>query len=364
MSASQFHKISEGWRRFWFTPQDPAPLALVRMLAGIVLLYTYAVTWPWLLDAIGPQAWLDNQAVTEVRHLSEGVTRRDYSDPQAPLVPASGPLRDAAGNLQRDVTGNLVLPADKWAGTFSLWFFVPNSPAVVHGFYALFIIAAVCLVAGLGTRLAIIVCWLGHVSYLQRGIVIYSGMDAVLLTLLFYLCFAPAGATASVDSWRSRAKGLRVPSSTGRSVSAGVVLRLMQLHLCLIYFAAGTAKLQGPTWWNGTAVYLTMMSPEYGAWDMSWMAQREWLWQSISLAGGWLTLAVEIGFAFLVWHKPLRPYVLAAALLMHLAAAATTGLSAFQAAMVAGLVAFVPGDLVHKMFPRWIARPVDTPVET
>jgi hypothetical protein len=147
-------------------------------------------------------------------------------------------------------------------------------------------------------------------------------------------------------------------------VSACVVLRLIQLHMCLIYFAAGTAKLQGPTWWNGTAVYLTMMSPEYGAWDMSWMARSELLWQAISLAGVWLTLAVEIGFAFLVWHKPLRPYVLAAALLMHLGAAATTGLSAFQAAMVAGLAVFLPGDRVRKKFPRRIVGGVDRSLET
>jgi hypothetical protein len=139
------------------------------------------------------------------------------------------------------------------------------------------------------------------------------------------------------------------------------VLRLIQVHMCLIYFCAGTAKLQGPTWWNGTAVYLTMMSPEYGAWDMSWMARHETLWQMISLAGGWLTLAVEIGLPFLIWQRTLRPYVLAAALLLHLGVALTTGLSAFQAAMIAGLIAFLPADRVRKMFPRLFGGIIDRP---
>jgi hypothetical protein len=89
---------------------------------------------------------------------------------------------------------------------------------------------------------------------------------------------------------------------------------------------------------------------------VSWLARHETVWQVISLAGGWLTLAVEIGLPFLVWGSALRPYVLLAALFMHLGVAVTTGLSAFQTAMVAGLAAFVPGDLVYKMLPRFFWR--------
>jgi hypothetical protein len=253
---------------------------------------------------------------------------------------------------------------DKWTGTFSLWFFLPDSPEVIRGFYAAFLVAAACLILGLGTRIAIVFCWLGHVSYLQRGIVIYSGMDAVLLTLLFYLCFAPAGATASVDAWMAARRRKMTERASQPSLSAGLVLRLIQVHLCLIYFCAGTAKLQGPTWWNGTAVYLTLMNHEYSAWDMSWMARHEMLWQVVSLAGSYLTLAVEIGLPFLIWNRTLRPFVLAAALVLHAGVAVTTGLSAFQAAMVAGLAAFLPAEFLRGCLPPLFRGGVDTSRET
>lgn len=353
MNNKPLHEAAQGWRRFWFTPRDPAPLALVRIITGVVLLYTQLVTWPGLMDAIGPTAWLDRKAVAEARQLGEGSSRRDYSDPQARIVPSSGPLRDAAGQLQRDVTGNLINPVNRWAGTFSIWFYLPETPAFIQGVQAVFLLAMLCLVLGLGTRIATILAWVGHVSYLQRGMVIYSGMDAVLLTLLVYLCFAPAGAVASLDAWLRSKRRAGGNMQAEPSVSAGIVLRLIQVHLCFIYFCAGTAKLQGPTWWNGTAGYLTMMSPEYGAWDMGWLARHEILWQIVSITGGFFTLAVEIGLPFLIWHRALRPLVLVAALWLHLAVAMTTGLSAFQAAMVAGLAAFVPAGVVRK----WL-RPV------
>src|SRR3954451_10667715 len=124
------------------------------------------------------------------------------------------------------------------------------------------------MIVGFGTRIASILAWLGHVSYLRRGLVIYSGMDAILLMLLFYLCFAPAGMSASLDGWLAARKNAGRSSEAPKAVSAGLVLRLIQVHMCLIYFCAGTAKLQGPTWWNGTAVYFTLMTPEYGSWDL------------------------------------------------------------------------------------------------
>ena len=279
-------------------------------------------------------------------------------DPQARIVSTSGPVRDAVGNLQRDATGNVTKPIDRWVGTFSIWVYLPDSAALILAIQGIFLIAVICLILGFGTRIVTVLAWLGHVSYLHRGMVIYSGMDAILLMLLFYLCFAPAGTVWSLDAWRARrrekAMGLDAAAtgSIPSSLAANIVIRLIQLHMCLIYFCAGTAKLQGPTWWNGTAVYLTLMSPEYGCWDMAWLARRDVLWQIVSCLGGIFTLVVEIGLPFLIWNRALHPLALLAALLLHLAVALTTGLGAFQTAMVAGLVAFVRPEMVRSLLSR------------
>ena len=50
--------VVAGWDRFWFTPADPATYCLIRVFAGLMLLYTHAV-WTLEFDAFfGPSPWL------------------------------------------------------------------------------------------------------------------------------------------------------------------------------------------------------------------------------------------------------------------------------------------------------------------
>ncbi|RBP44247.1 vitamin K-dependent gamma-carboxylase-like protein [Roseimicrobium gellanilyticum] len=345
------------WDAFWFSVAHPAPLALVRILTAGVLLWIHAVTWTQISAVVGGTAWLDHQAVNEVRLLAEGTHMRDYRDPAGPLVPLSGPPLDDAGNLKRDAAGNPVAPVNRWWGTFSLWHLLPESSLTITVVQVGLMLAATCALLGFGTRWALLLTWLGHVSYVQRGMVIYSGMDAILLLLLLYLSVGSAGTVCSVDAWlqsrRKGSSGIAVPS-----VSANIALRLIQVHLCLIYFCAGAAKLQGPTWWNGTAVYLLMMSPEYGGVPVEWMARHETWWQFISLTGGAFTVGFELSFAFLVWHPRLRPVMLMAGLFLHAMLAAISGLGAFQMTMAAALMAFVPAEIAGRMLrqPVSVAR--------
>ena len=55
------------WDRFWFTPSDPIVLALVRITTGLTLLFAYAGCFGATLDYLGPDGWLDEQALMELR---------------------------------------------------------------------------------------------------------------------------------------------------------------------------------------------------------------------------------------------------------------------------------------------------------
>src|SRR5436189_2454491 len=45
------------WCRFWFTPADPTPLCLMRIVAGLLVLYVH-VAYTFDLHALfGPDAW-------------------------------------------------------------------------------------------------------------------------------------------------------------------------------------------------------------------------------------------------------------------------------------------------------------------
>ncbi len=297
-----FQDGAQAWDGFWFTPADPINLGVIRILLGALLLYTHLTALPDLLDYIGPSGWVDRIALAEMWRL--------------PFNPAD----TASGRLG--------------SGTQSIWFYL-QTPALIWAGQALFLLAIVCFTLGFATRAASILVWIGHVSYVQRGTVIAFGMDSIIALLTLYLIFAPAGATLSIDRWRAG-------QPAGRSVVANFILRLIQVHLCLIYLFSGLSKLHGASWWNGTALYQALMISETSLFDLDWMARREWLWLFISNLGGFLTLAVELGFPVLIWNRRLRPLVLALVALMQLTTAALLSLGCFQVAMFATLVAFFP----------------------
>src|SRR5439155_26318436 len=101
-----------------------------------------------------------------------------------------------------------------------------------------------------------------------------------LLTL--YLSIGPSGAAFSLDRLLARyrlAQQTRpddLPVVRGQasspSVSANIAVRLIQMHMCLIYFFAGTSKLLGAAWWDGTAIWMALANHEYQSADLTWLA--------------------------------------------------------------------------------------------
>src|SRR5207245_10757321 len=138
-------------------------------------------------------------------------------------------------------------------------------------------------------------------------------MGKFMIVFVLYLMIGPSGAALSVDRlivryWARRRhlpepEFLRPPPS----VSANLALRLLQIHVCIIYAASGLSKLQGPAWWNGWAVWGTMANYEFS--PMQFHAYMEFLrslcrhrvlWQFVISCRSYFTLASEVGFAFWV----------------------------------------------------------------
>ena len=123
---------------------------------------------------------------------------------------------------------------------------------------------------GLWSRTTAVLAWAIVVSTAGRSPVIVFGFDQAASMLAFYLAVTgSSGQAVSIDRfihrWRThraefaaRRRG-RPAASTARSAtgppsrasSANLCLRLIQLHLCVIYGMAGLAKLQQPIWWEG-----------------------------------------------------------------------------------------------------------------
>ena len=283
------------WKEFWFSAEDPITLGMIRFLTGWMLAYNLLV---WGSDL---QAFF-------------------FSDGLQPL--------------------NSILKFHEGQYVFSFLFYVPDEwLAPVH--WTCFGVALMFCV-GLGTRVTSILAYIITVSYSQRVPVANFGLDQILGLLCLYLAIGPSGAALSVDSWlrkrRMQAAGLPddVCKAPVKSASCRMSLRLIQIHLCVIYFWAGFAKLKGDSWWTGEAMWQVMANQEYQTIDLTWMAWVPWLPYVIAH----VTVAWEVFFCVLVWNKTLRPLMLLMGTAMHIGIGAFLGMWTFGLIMTFAYFSF------------------------
>ena len=81
------------------------------------------------------------------------------------------------------------------------------------------------------------------------------------------------------------------------SAAANFTLRLIQVHMCIIYFFAGISKLQGLAWWNGLAMWMALGNLEYQSADTSWLAWHPWAINFLTH----MTALWELSFCVLIW---------------------------------------------------------------
>ena len=129
-------------------------------------------------------------------------------------------------------------------------------------------------------------------------------------------------------------------------------MRLIQCHLCIVYLFAGLGKLQGSTWWDGTAIWGALASYEYQTLDMTWLVYLPWLVNIITL----VSVFWELSYAFMIWHPLTRPLYLLLAVFVHLGIGLAMGMMTFGFVMLIANCAFVDTKLVQSLTNRFVAR--------
>jgi predicted DCC family thiol-disulfide oxidoreductase YuxK len=301
-----------GWNTFFFSAADPTSVGLIRIAVGLLAFWSLLVFGLDLHDYFGSTGWADPVAI-----------------------------RASARPL-----------------TWSFWFLVPDG--WLRLVWCLSLAALALFTLGLFSRVTAVLCWVIVVSTVRRVPIALYGFDQVLSTLTLYLAMTGAsGQAVSLDRFlrrwrqaRANARVLKPAGATGRrnmpdepgqpcaTVSANLAVRLFQLHLVVIYGMAGLAKLQGPSWWNGTAIWKTMATGEFVALDFTALAAWPMVVNLITHA----SLTLELLYPVLIWVKIVRPLVLAGVVAMHLGIALMSpGLTEFALVMIAGNLAFVSG---------------------
>jgi hypothetical protein len=321
---------------------------------------------------------------------------REFGQPPAVKYPANEEERKDRFEYARRHGGDRLSPSVYATGTpiWSIWFHVtdPNLMSLVQ---CGIVLSTFLFMIGFCTRITSVLTWMGHLSYVHRSTYQLFGVDTMMTILLLYLMIGPSGAAWSVDRriarWWSKARphiinrwrafwklpplefapprplqqsietsmaarplsALEIaPARGSRSpqplVSANVAIRLLQVHVCFIYAAAGFSKLQGQSWWNGTAVWSTLANYEFAPMQfeiynkfLRILGTNQLVFMGFLTVASYFTLAFEIGYAFLIWRKSLRWVVLGMAIVLHGVIGLFMGLKTFSFIMLVMNMAFL-----------------------
>ena len=248
--------VGDAWNRFWFSPADSRPLALVRIGAAAIAL---AAWWSYAADL---QAWF-------------------------------GP----AGVLPADTVREWRPPTG-----FSFFDWAATPPALNALFGATGVVFALLLV-GFATPVVAPLAAVLWASLLHRGPMLVGPADDCLSVLLWILAIGPAGEHFSLDRWFANRAGRPVPAAGWRaSISQG----LMKVYATAITVAALLAQLKGDAWWDGLAAWYLAAGPRSGAAGLVPLLERSEYLTNLLTHG---VTAFEIIFAIGLWCGPTQQFV-------------------------------------------------------
>lgn len=238
----------------------------------------------------------------------------------------------------RDVSETLVamesslIPRLEWFLRIAAGVGIPGHTALWM-IWSVILLSGGMLIAGVLCRPAAVTGWLLHLACVKSGDVFAYGMDNFLTIGLFYLMLSPLPDSAAIDRhiWKFRPPDARM---------SGFFRRVLQLHLCIVYFFSGVAKCLGHDWWTGMNVWAALTREPFNALNPTLVA--EW-WSMLPLVGIGICM-IELGYPVFIWWRRTRTIWLGAVLGMHAAIGITMGMYLFALVMITlNIAAFAPG---------------------
>jgi len=210
--------------------------------------------------------------------------------------------------------------------------------------------SGIFLLLGFLSRPAAIASWLLHLAARSSGGLTAYGVDYFMTIGLFYLMLCPLPDRYSLDwrLWRERRADPR---------RIGFHQRVLQLHLCLIYFFGGLAKCLGAGWWNGDSMWRSLTRSPFNIVPPDFLLR----WSDLLPFLGIIICILEIGYPIFIWSKKTRTIWLTCVLAMHAAIGAAMGLHLFGLIMIVLNVAAFGPELSARPLPRRESVPTRLP---
>ena len=283
---------------FLFPAETDSWLTILRIGLGLqVVVYALFLKSDWQYLFAGTGKGLVS------RELGEAITSFD-----SPLIPKLGWLVTLGGHIGIGEEGML---------SFS---------------WACLLCVGLLLLLGVFCRPAAIIAWFLHLCAAESGGLLAYGADNLMTTGLFYLMLSPLPDRYSLDHRLGKTK----PKNPHIS---GFWRRVLQLHLCLVYFFGGLAKCLGSGWWDGTNLWRALTRAPFNTISPDVLVRFKYVLVVLGIS----ICLIEVGYPFFIWMKKTRLFWLTCILAMHVAIGLTMGLYSFALIMVVlNLAAFAP----------------------
>ena len=299
--------VSRKIAAFLFTPANDEWLAALRIGLGLqVALYCFALrhSWGYLFAPTGGGLLS--------RQLAEAV-----ASAESPLIPRLG-----------------------WIVGAARWLHIGEATAL-WGAWFLLLVAGLLLIAGLFCRVAAVAAWFLHLCAATSGGLLSYGVDNFMTIGLFYLMWAPGPDQYALD-WRLRRS--RAPNPE----RLGFLRRVLQLHLCVIYFLGGAMKSFGSGWWDGLNMWRALTREPFNQLPPDLVANFAGALPLLGIA----IWVIELGYPIFIWPRRTRTVWLGLTCGMHLAIGAAMGMHLFAFVMIVLNVAAFGTPMIAQRSPE------------
>ena len=306
LTPGRAYRATEGWL---FDPQPVHALVAGRIVFGAVLFLCYAVRLPdaallYGADGLGGPAFLQQ------------------------LVP-SGTIFQAI----YDALG-LDWPAP--------------GPVVLSCAYALLLACSLCFAAGYRTRLTGWVAWTIHLYFYKLRLPLaYWGWPALMQGFMLYVLLSRAGDFFSLDARLARQRTGEAPPPVSQWLAPAWPLRLLQVHLCAMYFTVGWSRIQSSGWLAGHTIFTALTDALHSRWVIDWMP-----FKPVLRLATWVAFALEPAAPILLWVPRVGAVIAYALLAMHAGLEALTNVGWWSFTVVPGILTFLPRSHLEALFRR------------
>jgi Vitamin K-dependent gamma-carboxylase len=195
---------------------------------------------------------------------------------------------------------------------------------VLYFFRFAFFVTLIMLCIGLFSRVSALLALLIQLILVNSMHFYQYGADSFTTILLFYCFLFPVGKSMSVSNLISKNKAEPDSYTTTRC------LRMLQIHICIVYFIGGFDKIQGYNWHNGEALWKALTNH-----NTSGLIKVDSLKDTpLFLIAGWFTIITEMLYPVFINIRRTRKLWLGLTVGMHIGIAVFLGLFFFSTIMI------------------------------